>query len=120
MDTAPICSPAIARYIFPALLGFVTGTALQLHQETLHPGWIYGLLMLLIALALVIATVKPITHGWRLALACGLLAFGVTGLRSSIYAQAALDAGLEGRDLLVTGIVAAMPQHNETGLRILF
>jgi len=79
--------------------------------------------MLLVVLALVLASVKPMAHGWRITLAAlvlGVLAFSVTGLRSTVYADAALDAGLEGRDLLVTGVVAAMPQHNEAGLRFRF
>jgi len=45
------------------------------------------------------------------------LAFAVVGLRSSGYASQALNPALEGRDVLVTGVVAGMPQRNEVGLR---
>lgn len=51
------------------------------------------------------------------ALALGVLALGLTGLRASVFLSDALDAGLEGRDVLVTGVIAAMPQRNEAGLR---
>ena len=50
-----------------------------------------------------------------LALRCWLLA--LAGLRASVYAEQALDAGLEGRDVAVSGVIAAMPQRSETGLR---
>ena len=45
------------------------------------------------------------------------LAFGLTGLRAGVYAGNALDPTLEGRDVLVTGVVVGLPQRNEAGLR---
>ena len=45
------------------------------------------------------------------------LAFGLTGLRAGVYAGHALDPTLEGRDVLVTGVVVGLPQRNEAGLR---
>jgi competence protein ComEC len=50
-------------------------------------------------------------------LAATLLAFSLCGLRASHFDSQALDPALEGRDVTVTGLVAAMPQRNETGLR---
>lgn len=52
--------------------------------------------------------------------AVGLMAFGLTGLRASGFSQTALDLALEGRDLVVTGVVAAMPQSSETSVRFRF
>ena len=46
-----------------------------------------------------------------------LLGFGQTGWRGAAFQQTALAAELEGQDLLLTGVVAAMPQANEAGVR---
>jgi competence protein ComEC len=50
-------------------------------------------------------------------LACALLAFALCGLRAARFSAQGLDPELEGRDIAVTGVVAAMPQRNETGVR---
>ncbi len=120
MHTAPPANAGIARLIFPALLGFVLGTATQLQQATLFSWQTYGLFMLLALLLWAPAATRSIAVRWRVvlvALAFGLLAFGLTGLRASVFLSDALDAGLEGRDVAVTGVIAAMPQRNEAGLR---
>ena len=54
------------------------------------------------------------------ALALALLGFGSTGLRATAFSRHALNPALEGQDLSVVGLVAAMPQHNETGTRFRF
>lgn len=46
-----------------------------------------------------------------------LVWFGLTGWRASLYGAQALPPQLEGRDVLVTGLVAGMPQWHESGLR---
>ena len=120
MDKAAIQRPELARLIFPALLGFVLGSALQLQQAVLLPWQFYAGLTVLAALPGLLAVIKSIAISWRMllaALAFGLLAFGVIGLRSCVFLSAALDPSLEGRDITVTGVVAAMPQRNEAGLR---
>jgi competence protein ComEC len=108
---------------FAALLGWVLGTALQLHQPALWGASSYG------ALA-VCATVLG-RLWWRQVAVRGnasqrilgsmvlaaALAFAVTGLRSSAFDATALSPALEGKDLLLTGVVTDMPQRNESGLR---
>jgi competence protein ComEC len=47
-----------------------------------------------------------------------LALFALCGLRAGFYASHALAPGLEGRDLRVTGVIAAMPQVNEGGVRL--
>lgn len=125
--------PASAARGWPVsgwLLGSVVGAALQMQQPALWSGAAY-------AAALAIAC----TAGWcawafarrrhsaaagggshaalALAFASGLLAlFAVTGLRAVDYAADGLAPALEGQDLRVIGVVAAMPQNNEAGTRI--
>ena len=103
-----------------ALPGFVAGTALQLFQPQLWPGAGYVLLLVLGALGLV-ASARWLAPGWpKLAAWTVLLAtvaFGCTGLRAVVFGQHALAASIEGRDVTVTGVVAAMPQNNEAGSR---
>ncbi len=120
MHAAPTHSTARARLIFPALLGFVAGTALQLQQPTLLAWPVYASFVLLAPVLYGLAATKLVANIYRsalMALALAVLALGVTGLRASIHAGQALDASLEGRDVAVSGVIAAMPQRSETGLR---
>ena len=108
------------RPISGALIGFVVGTALQLQQTSLFSWGVYGLLVLSAFAVLTWVLLKNIPNRSHLVLtgfAFSLLAFGLTGLRASGFSQTALDPALEGRDLVVTGVVAAMPQASETSLR---
>ena len=110
----------MARLILPVLFGFVLGTALQLQQVALFAWQIYGCLMLLAPVLWAATAIGSITIRGRMALvalAFGLLAFGVTGLRASVFLNNALAPGFEGRDVAVTGVIVAMPQRNEAGLR---
>ncbi len=120
MHTVLTYSPALGRLIFPALLGWVLGTAAQLQQAALDFWPVYACFMLLAPVLYARAASKSIATHWRVvlvALAFGVLAFGLTGLRSSFFLSHALAPELEGRDVALVGVVAAMPQHNETGLR---
>ena len=47
----------------------------------------------------------------------GLLGFGLTGVRSVQFLAGHLEPRLEGRDVTVVGMVAAMPQRHEAVLR---
>ena len=110
----------LAHALFPALLAGVLGTAAQLQQGQLWGGWEYGgMVLFALSLCALVAT-KNIAMAVRLGgvvLAAAALGFGMTGLRSVVYGASALEPALEGRDLVVTGIVANLPQRNETGLR---
>lgn len=120
MHAASTHSTARARLIFPALLGFVAGTAWQLQQPSLWAWPFYASFVLLAPVLYALTAIRSIANIYRsalMALALAVLALGVTGLRASIYAGQALDASLEGRDVAVSGVIAAMPQRSETGLR---
>jgi competence protein ComEC len=120
MDSAPSVSSGHARTLFAALLGCVLGTLLQLQQPAL---WHWATYMVFVLLAPVLyawAAIRRIAILRRVLLALaalGLLGFGATGLRATAYLADALDPALEGRDLRVTGVVANLPQRNESGLR---
>lgn len=125
MHSAPPSHARLAnsRLIVPALLGFVLGTALQLQQAVLLDWPFYGALVLLGLLAGALAVRKSKTISWRLALAtlaCAGLAFGLTGLRAGVFLDGTLNPALEGRDVVVTGVIATMAQRSETGLRFRF
>jgi len=122
---APSPHAAEFRRIGPsaALLGWVLGTALQLQQPELWPLGAYLLLAVAGALlGLWLWRYKSVRLNatqrrglWSLALA--LLAFAAPGLRGVLFEAQALDAALEGSDVRVTGVVADLPQRNESGLR---
>lgn len=112
-------------YLAPWLLGWALGTAWQLQQAAL---WSLGRYAAVAAGGLVLMALAG-AGARRLrklgaALVCGLgaaaLAFALCGARSQWFAQSALDPALEGVDIEVTGLVAAMPQRNAMGQRFLF
>ena len=113
--------PGTASRWLMALLAWVVGTALQLLQPVLWPPSVYGLVVA-IGLAVVAAAVLHGRSGiaavvW-LPVAVAALAFGQVGLRAGVFHSNGLLPELEGRDLLVTGVVAAMPQRHANGLRM--
>lgn len=108
------------RPVSGALIGFIGGTALQLQLVSLFPWGVYALLLLLSFSLFAWALLErraDLQHLVLTGLAVGLMAFGLTGLRASEFSKTALDSSLEGRDLVVTGVIAAMPQSSETSLR---
>ena len=121
-------SPLPARQAGPVggwplmLSGAVAGAALQLQQPGLWPAGAYAVLALL-AGVLAWGAWRARRGALRLrgaAMACAaaLAIFALTGLRASHFATGALNPALEGRDILVTGVVAAMPQPIDAGLRL--
>jgi competence protein ComEC len=108
-------------WLTPALLGIVGGPALELQQPALWTWPAYAFLA-------IAALLSPPLSLWERAgarapaafLCAAILAFCTTGLRASHFQHTALTPILEGRDVAVTGIVAAMPQRSDTGLRFRF
>ncbi|OYU92937.1 MAG: competence protein ComEC, partial [Burkholderiales bacterium PBB5] len=102
-----------------ALAGaWVAGVALQLQQGALWPLAVYqggvacALLMLVAAWRL-----PALRHTLGLAVALALLAAASTGWRAEQQLAQRLPHALEGRDLVVTGVVASLPQSGASGLR---
>ncbi|MCW8177130.1 DNA internalization-related competence protein ComEC/Rec2 [Verminephrobacter aporrectodeae] len=124
--------PRAAAWLLPALLlGLVVGAALALQQPWLWPPLVYWALLccaLVPAACCALAAARPRTSrwAWALVMASPLLAggsgaaamFAVCGLRASGYMELALAPALEGRDIRVTGLVAAMPQTHAAGTRL--
>ena len=108
---------------FAALLGWVLGVALQLQQGALWPVADYVALLLpgLLGAGWLLLKHRLPLGGWpRRLLWCllaALLGFGSTGLRGLAFESTALPAALEGRDVLLTGVVTGLPHRNEIGLR---
>ena len=105
----------------PALLaGAIAGAMLQVRQPWL---WSWPVYAALCAVAGVLAwgTVR-LRHArlrsLALAVSAALAVFALTGLRATHHATQALDPALEGKDILVTGLIVAMPQPIDTGVRL--
>jgi competence protein ComEC len=115
-------------------LGWVLGCALQLGQRELFQSPFYialGLPALCYIARAAIKFIVPVrqvghavpsirratVHAGVLMLMAATLAFALTGLRAQAFQADALVPALEGADVQVVGIVAAMPQRSEAGLR---
>lgn len=106
-------------------LAWLGGVALQLQQAQLWPVAHHAALL---ALAVACLGGRLLSHRWRAgALGLGLLVAGLaalgfasTGLRAGLRLAEQLPPALEGRDLLVTGVVASLPQPGPSGTRFRF
>jgi competence protein ComEC len=100
-------------------LAWLAGVVLHLQEGVLWPAAAYA--------ALLTAGLLGLAAAWRRrslfvlglvgALICGA---GASGWRASLRMGEVLDPALEGRDLVVTGIVASLPQASASGLRFRF
>src|SRR5258705_6275256 len=102
-----------STFLAPALLGAVLGPALQLQQPALWPLASYLACMVagvLAALACLLLSLPGWLRRIALLLAVAVLAAGATGARALAYLDDALDPALEGRELVLTRIVAALAQ----------
>ena len=102
--------------MFPAFVGFVVGSALQLQQIQVWNWPIYVAFMLAALVGCAGAATKCRAEIQRTLAVLALLAgfgFGLTGLRAALYLSDTLAPALEGRDVLVTGVVANLPQRNQ-------
>ncbi len=123
------------NFILP-LAAIVLGCALQLQQRQLWDAWIYGSFGVIAGVFIAHSAIKFIASPATnfaiinrrheaaglliLSLAAALLGFGQAGLRASAFDAQAMQSALEGRDIRITGIIAAMPQRDESGIRFRF
>ncbi|WP_200843689.1 DNA internalization-related competence protein ComEC/Rec2 [Pantoea sp. 18069] len=125
----PLSTPAAAlRPLRPwsgfqaALIGLVAGAAWQVTQPALwRPGGYAGLLLAGVALAgaaWIANRRTPWGVAWLLCALAAACAMGAgSGVRALAFQSQALDAALEGQDLRLTGVVAAMPEPTPWGTR---
>jgi competence protein ComEC len=95
-------------------LAWIAGCVLQLQMAALWPD----------AAAWGLAGAALLLLGWRqpaaIVVAVLLLGFATTHQRAAWRLADALDAGLEGQDLLLTGSVASLPRETPDGVRFTF
>jgi competence protein ComEC len=115
-------SPARTSAIAPVLGGVVLGAAAQLQQPDLWPlaANVTGACAAALLLVFLLGRSANRLRASALLLAAATLSASLAGGRASAYLAHGLDPALEGRDLVVTGIVAALPHRNEAGLRFRF
>ena len=104
-------------------LAWLAGVALQLQQPQLWPPSAMGAGLALGAGLVVAAYLLRRRWHARLAallLALATLAFCSTALRASWRLAQVLPAALEGKDLLITGVIAGLPQNDLAGSRFVF
>ncbi|MGP1630645.1 MAG: competence protein ComEC, partial [Giesbergeria sp.] len=102
--------------LVPTLLGVVVGSALQIEQPNLWTAAAYAVLgIAACVLGWMGMRWQPARRAhtapvWWLAVALALAAFALCGLRALHYTATAFSPALEGRDIVVTGTVADLPQ----------
>ena len=103
-------------------LAWLGGVALQLHERELMAVGAYaavsgsGLVAVVLAVALRARRAAIVLA----ALAVAAFAFGFAGLQATWRIAQTLPHELEGRDVVVTGVVASLPQHGPSGMRFRF
>ena len=98
-------------------LALIVGAALQLQQPALWSGGAYAAML---AFAMLAFAVAWRWHWSAAVLGLAALAFASTGLRAQTRLADVLPAALEGRDLVVTGVVAQLPRRLPEGVRFVF
>ncbi|MEO5844678.1 MAG: DNA internalization-related competence protein ComEC/Rec2 [Caldimonas sp.] len=114
-----MAAPGIGGRLVALPLAWLAGVAAQLQERALWPAEAY----LAIAAGAVVAVV--VGTRWRRAFPLVVLAalaggFALSGGRASLRLAETLPAELEGRDIIVTGVVASLPQQGPSGLRFRF
>ena len=129
MRCEPDVPPPTYSLLGPALLGWLGGTGLHLQRADLPgPGMTLGLCAgAFFALTVVLRHQSTTPCPWQgshrvaalLALLLALLAEGSTSLRALAYQRTALAPALEDQDLDLRGRIAALPQPQGEGWRLL-
>jgi len=120
--------PTVLRDVWRVMLvGWIVGTAVQLQQAVLWP--LDALAVAACACALTSwALIRwPLTlkgsvwlTGVALTILSASMAWSVVGLRAHVMLRSQMPPALEGRNLDMVGVVVAMPQRSESGLRFRF
>ncbi|MDQ6627635.1 MAG: DNA internalization-related competence protein ComEC/Rec2 [Pseudomonadota bacterium] len=105
------------------MVAWLSGVAIQLLERSLYPTAFYGggvaVAMLGVAIAVRVRR-RPILATLLAASSALLAGFAVSGGQAGLRLADALAPELEGRDLVLTGVVASLPQKGSSGLRFSF
>jgi competence protein ComEC len=102
-------------------LAWLAGVALQLYERALLPLGVYVALAALAAAGAIALLTQAWARRYALIAAAGVLGgFASTGWQASLRLAETLPAEIEGRDIVVTGVVASLPQQGPSGLRFRF
>ena len=102
-------------------LGWLAGVALHLHERTLLPLGAYVALSAAAVVVLVLAAAMRRRGRAIAAIAASVAAgFAISGWQASVRLADTLPDALEGKDLVVTGVVASLPQSGPGGVRFRF
>ncbi len=101
-------------------LAGMAGAGLQLQQASLWSALSYAGLLGAALCALAFARGSAGARTLTLALALAAALFAVTGLRADARLAERLPATLEGRDIVVSGVVAGLPRQSADGVRFTF
>ncbi len=109
-------------WLVACLLAWLGGVALQLHERELLGLSSYAVIAAIAAAALVASMALRQRRFMVVPAAVAVAAFGFacTGLQATLGLAETLPHELEGRDLVVTGVVASLPQQGPSGLRFRF
>lgn len=120
--TAGMPSPTLGALLAAAGLAWLAGVAAQLQQAELWPLGLYAAGVAAAALAVAAAgRVRPRPLAALVCVAAAALAgFALAGSNAAWRLADRLPAVLEGSDLIVDGVIAAMPQATATGVRLRF
>ncbi len=116
-------APPYGAILAGLALAWLAGVGAQLQQAALWPQLAYALALVTGVIGLGLAIRLGAARRFILALvlpAAALSGLGVTGLQAGARLADALPAALEGSDLVVTGVVANLPQAGANGLRFRF
>ncbi|MEO7116400.1 MAG: DNA internalization-related competence protein ComEC/Rec2 [Caldimonas sp.] len=109
-------------WLVACLLAWLGGVAMQLHERELSALSVYvsvatiGIVAIAVGIFWRRRRVAPVVA----VLAVAALGFACTGLQATLRLAETLPHELEGRDLVVTGVVASLPQQGPGGLRFRF
>jgi competence protein ComEC len=116
-------APATGSRLAALILAWQPGVAIQSQERSLLPWPVYAALASVAALALVAGFVwrRRAAFGAGIAVTGALVAgFALTGWQASVRLDDAFAPALEGPDIVVTGVVASLPQQGPSGLRFRF
>ena len=102
------------------LIGFVAGCVALQMQATLVPVWQPVGVLLLCLLAAAVMRRRPMLFSMLLVASTVAAGFGWSDWRAQQRMAVALSPAWEGKDIIATGVVAALPQNGDDATRFLF